>query len=116
MDKEPQNIQVVIADAEEGGGKCLGLQDKTSEFLRITDGDPTDKDRMHHEDESESSGTDKGAPVTVDTLQAELEEARLKQTEMVEQLVSQQAELHLAVEALARETELRFCGERRKER
>ena len=52
----------------------------------------------------------------MDTLQAELEEARLKQTEMVEQLVSQQAELHLAVEALARETELRFCGERRKER
>ena len=42
----------------------------------------------------------------MDTLQAELEEARLKQIEMAEQLVSQQAELDSAVEALAREREL----------
>lgn len=32
-------------------------------------------------------------PVTVDSLQAELEEARLKLAAMAEQLVSQQAEL-----------------------
>ena len=72
-------------------------------FLRTTDGDLTDEDQMCREDDSESGGTDKGAPVTVDTLQAGLEEARLKQAELVEQLVSQQAELDLTVEALARE-------------
>ena len=103
MDKEPQNVQVVIADTEEGGVECLVLQDETGVFLRTTDGDTTDEDRTRREDESESGGVDKGAPVTEDTLQAELEEARLKQTEMAEQLVSQQAELDSAVEALARE-------------
>ena len=86
MDEEPQNVQVVIADTEEGGVKCLVLQDETGVFLRTTDGDP---DRTRREDESESGGTDKAVPVTVDTLQAELQEARLKQTEMAEQLVSQ---------------------------
>lgn len=103
MDKEPQNVQVVIDDAEEGGVECLGLQDETGVFLRTTDGDPTDEDQTRREEESESRETDKSAPVTVDTLQAELEEARLKQIEMAEQLVSQQAELDSAVEALARE-------------
>ena len=77
-------------------------------FLRTTDGDPTDVDRTPHEDEIESVGADKGAPVTVDTLQAALEEARLTKTEMAEQLASQQVKLDLAMEALARETELRL--------
>ena len=80
--KEPQNVQVVIDDAGEGGVECLGLQDETGVFLRTTDGDPTDEDQTRREEESESRETDKSAPVTVDTLQAELEEARLKQIEM----------------------------------
>ena len=116
MDKEPQNVQVVIADTVEGGVECQVLQDETGVFLRTTDGDPTDEDRTRREDESESGGTEKDVPVTVDTLQAELQEARLKQTEMAEQLASKQAELDSAVEALARETELRLCGGRRKQR
>ena len=103
MDKEPQNVQVIIADTDEDGVECMVLQDETGVFLRTTDGDTTDEDRTHREDESESGGADKGAPVTEDTLQAELEEARLKQTEMAEQLVSQQVELDSAVETLARE-------------
>ena len=70
MDKEPQNIQVVITDTEEGRVECLVLQDETGVFLRITDGDPTDEEQMHLEDESESGGADKDASVTVDTPQA----------------------------------------------
>ena len=115
MDKELQNVQVVIDDAEEGGVECLGLQDETGVFLRTTDEDLTDEDQTRREDESESGGTDKGAPVTVNTLQAELEEARLKQIEMAEQLVSQQAELDSAVEALAKERDRVETLQREKE-
>ena len=45
MDKEPQNIQVIITDTEEGVVQCLVLQDETGVFLRTTDGDATDEDR-----------------------------------------------------------------------
>ena len=105
MDKEPQNVQVVTADTEEGGVECLVLQDETGVFLRIR------LTRIKHAGKMRAKAvelTKAPAPVTEDTLQAELEEARRKQTEMVEQLVSQQTELDSAVEALAGETELRF--------
>ena len=69
MDKEPQNVQVVITDTEERGVECLVLQDETGVFLRTTDGDTNDEVRASREDESESGGADKGAPVMEDTLQ-----------------------------------------------
>ena len=101
MDKEPQNVQVVIPDLEEGGVKWLGLQDETGVFLRTADEPPPDPshredktgvflrtadepppDPAHCEDESGGAETDESTSVTMESLLESLGEAKEEQVRL----------------------------------
>ena len=89
----------------------MGLQDETGVFLKVVEElsvPPVDPA------EAESEGEDAETLVTVESLLAELEEAKERQAELAQQLAFRQAGLAAAEEALSVERERAEVLQRKK--